>query len=141
MGWVDLWNLPENMDDTTHVGTWVNQVRSAWTEGYEHGQAGDPNPTSCGVMLDLLTSDEKETASDSINPGDLVIYKKRGCNSFEIGRALKRNNTNDGWFIFYSRGETAANTPDDCIFPIDNKYSFTVDTDFGGQRAKNELNK
>ena len=46
----------------------------------------------------------------------IVIYKKGS--SFEIGRIKRLTDT--GAFVYYSRGETAAKTPYDHLFKLDN---------------------
>lgn len=137
MGWCDLWNLPQGVEYDTYVGTWVNQIQNAWNEGYEHGKVGDEAPQSCAILMDI--GNDLAQNHNGICPGDHVVYKKRGCNSFEIGRVLRRNNTDDGWFVFYSSGETAANTPDDCIFPIQNRSMLKMFTNLGGARMSYEL--
>lgn len=55
-----------------------------------------------------------------IAEGSLVLYKRRGCDSYELGVVKCRNHTDDGWFVWYSMGETAADTPDDCLFEFEN---------------------
>ena len=50
--------------------------------------------------------------------GQYVIY--RNGDSYEIGK-IKRV-VDDGAFVYYSSGDTAANTPFDCMHPIVNEY-------------------
>lgn len=68
-----------------------------------------------------------------ISPGDLVVYRRRDSSFYELGRVVRRNNSNDGWFVCYSSGDTAANTPDDCLFSLSNAY-FIDSTSLGGSR-------
>lgn len=56
----------------------------------------------------------------AIKQGDAVLYKRRGCDSYELGIVKARNVRDDGWFVYYSGGDTAANTPDDCLFEFEN---------------------
>lgn len=56
----------------------------------------------------------------AIKPGDVVLYKRRGCDSYELGIVKSRNYRDDGWFVYYSGGDTAASTPDDCLFEFEN---------------------
>lgn len=51
----------------------------------------------------------------AIRPGDYVCYTRRDTDHHELGVVKRRNNTGDGWFVWYSAGETAANTPDDLL--------------------------
>ena len=66
-----------------------------------------------------------------IRPGDLVLYKRRGCDSYELGVA-KRRSDRGGWFVYYSAGDTAAHTPDDCIFEFGNFAEGVVRAHLGG---------
>ena len=50
--------------------------------------------------------------------GQYIIY--RNGDRYEIGK-IKRI-VNDGAFVFYSSGDTAAKTPFDCMHPIENEY-------------------
>ena len=50
--------------------------------------------------------------------GDLIIYQNG--ERFEIGK-IKRV-TNDGAFVWYSDGDTAAKTPFDCMHKLINAY-------------------
>lgn len=51
--------------------------------------------------------------------GEYIIY--RNGEQYEIGR-IKRI-TDDGAFVWYSNGETAAKTPFDCMHKIVNAYT------------------
>ena len=50
-----------------------------------------------------------------IKPGDFVIYTKRNTDHRELGRVKRRMPDNRGWFVWYTDGDTAAGTPDDCL--------------------------
>lgn len=60
-------------------------------------------------------------------PGQHVIY--RNGDSYEIGK-IKRV-VDDGAFVYYSSGDTAAKTPFDCMHPIVNEYVIG-ETSLGG---------
>ena len=59
--------------------------------------------------------------------GELIVYQNG--DRFEIGR-IKRL-VNDGAFVWYSSGETAAKTPFDCMHKLNNAYTIT-ETTLGG---------
>ena len=63
-------------------------------------------------------------------PGELIIYKNG--DRYEIGK-IKRV-TDDGAFVWYSSGETAALTPFDCMFKLINAYTITGNS-LGGEGA------
>ena len=52
---------------------------------------------------------------------ELFVYIN-GDNA-EIGKAKRKNNAGDGYFCYYSSGETAANTPVDCMYKLVNGYT------------------
>ena len=54
--------------------------------------------------------------SSMFKENEIVIYKKGS--SFEIGRIKRLTDT--GAFVYYSRGDTAAKTPYDHLFKLDN---------------------
>lgn len=51
--------------------------------------------------------------------GDLIIY--RNGDRYEIGK-IKRV-VQDGAFVWYHEGDTAAKTPFDCMHPLFNAYT------------------
>ena len=57
-----------------------------------------------------------------IAPGDIIAYQRRGSQHFEIG--LVKRVVDDGAFVYYMQGETAAKTPFDCICNIQNQTMF-----------------
>ena len=59
--------------------------------------------------------------------GEYIIYQNG--DSFEIGK-IKRI-VNDGAFIWYHDGETAAKTPFDCMHKLRNAYTI-LNTSLGG---------
>lgn len=66
--------------------------------------------------------------------GDFVVYLKyEGC--VEIGRVAQVRN--DGAFVCYHEGETAALTPFDKLAIISNDYVIR-ETGLGGERFLNE---
>lgn len=63
--------------------------------------------------------------------GDLIVYQNG--DRYEIGK-IKRV-TEDGAFVWYHTGETAAKTPFDAMHKIANAYAIT-ETQLGGMDAK-----
>lgn len=59
---------------------------------------------------------------------EYIIY--RNGERYELGR-IKRI-TEDGAFVWYSNGETAAKTPFDCMHKIENSYVIS-ETKLGGE--------
>lgn len=59
---------------------------------------------------------------DDVKPGDVIAYQRRDTQHFEIG--LVKSVMDDGAFVYYSTGDTAAKTPFDCICKIQNQYVF-----------------
>lgn len=47
--------------------------------------------------------------SEHYSPGELFVYTNG--DRWELGMVKRPNNTEDGYFCWYSRGDTAANTP------------------------------
>jgi hypothetical protein len=64
-------------------------------------------------------------------PGELFVYMNG--DRLEIGKVKKENYTGDGYFCWYSTGETAANTPVDMMHKITNLYALD---DLGGEAGK-----
>lgn len=50
--------------------------------------------------------------------GELFVYING--DRAEIGKVKRENNTGAGYFCYYSSGETAANTPVDCMYKLVN---------------------
>ena len=67
--------------------------------------------------------------------GEYIIY--RNGEQYEIGR-IKRI-TDDGAFVWYSNGETAAKTPFDCMHKIANGYTIKQ-TLLGGEGMRCVVN-
>ena len=55
---------------------------------------------------------------DEFNPGELFVYTNG--DRWELGMVKSPNNTGDGYFCWYSRGDTAANTPKRCMHKLAN---------------------
>lgn len=73
-----------------------------------------------------------------IKPGDWVVYQN-GMR-FELGRVVRRNNKDTGWFICYHNGDTATSTPNECLHEImnlSNEMGITPMT-LGGDRFKHD---
>ena len=68
------------------------------------------------------------------NVGDLIVYQNG--DTFEIGK-IKRL-TDDGAFVWYSTGETAAKTPFDAMHKIANAYAI-FETKLGGMDARRKI--
>lgn len=64
---------------------------------------------------------------NQFNEGELIIY--RNGENYEIGK-IKRI-VEDGAFVYYSSGETAAKTPFDCMHKLINAYTIK-ETSLGG---------
>lgn len=62
--------------------------------------------------------------------GQYIIY--RNGERYEIGK-IKRV-TEDGAFVYYSDGDTAAKTPFECMHPLTNEYVIK-ETSLGGERV------
>jgi len=65
---------------------------------------------------------------DKFQPGEYIIYTNG--DRFEIGK-IKRV-TDDGAFVYYHEGDTAAKTPFDCIHKLINAYTIKADS-LGGE--------
>jgi hypothetical protein len=65
---------------------------------------------------------------EKMREGQLIVYKNGS--RYEVGK-IKRI-VEDGAFVFYHEGETAAKTPFDCIFPIENEHCIKQ-TSLGGE--------
>ena len=63
-------------------------------------------------------------------PGELIVYQNG--DRFEIGK-IKRI-TEDGAFVWYHEGETAAETPFDCMHKLVNAYAI-LDDSLGGEEG------
>ena len=72
-------------------------------------------------------------AKNEVNwkPGELIIYQNG--DRFEIGK-IKRI-TEDGAFVWYHEGETAAKTPFDCMHKLVNAYTILKNS-LGGEDGK-----
>lgn len=64
---------------------------------------------------------------NEFKPGELIIY--RNGERYEIGK-IKRI-TEDGAFVWYHEGDTAAKTPFDCMHKLVNAYTIK-ETSLGG---------
>lgn len=64
-------------------------------------------------------------------PGELIIYQNG--DRFEIGK-IKRI-TEDGAFVWYHEGETAAKTPFDCMHKLANGYVIEQES-LGGEEGR-----
>jgi hypothetical protein len=58
--------------------------------------------------------------SEEFDPGELFIYVNG--ERFEIGKVKRPDNNGTGYFCWYHRGETAANTPTYCMHKLENAY-------------------
>ena len=56
--------------------------------------------------------------ADTYKPGELFVYVNG--DRWELGMVKALNNTGDGYFCWYSRGDTAANTPTRCMYKLAN---------------------
>lgn len=67
---------------------------------------------------------------DSFSVGELIIYQNGG--RYEIGKI--KSITDDGAFVWYHDGDTAAKTPFDCMHKLVNAYTIT-ETSLGGKET------
>jgi hypothetical protein len=58
---------------------------------------------------------------NNFKENELIIYQNGDC--FEIGK-IKRL-TDDGAFVYYHSGDTAAKTPFSCMHKLSNAYCIT----------------
>lgn len=65
--------------------------------------------------------------------GEYIIY--HNGEKYELGRIVSLRE--DGAFVCYSEGDTAAKTPFDCMHKLVNAYTIR-DTFLGGERFKGE---
>ncbi len=76
------------------------------------------------IAIDALTEKrDKEMPEEQKNrfkEGQLVVYKHPGLNECEIGK-IKRL-CDDGAFVWYHTGETAAKTRYEDLYPISNEH-------------------
>lgn len=56
--------------------------------------------------------------STEYKPGELFVYTNG--DRWELGMVKRENNTGDGYFCWYHRGDTAANTPVRCMHKLAN---------------------
>ncbi|MGM0197249.1 hypothetical protein [Enterococcus sp. AZ180] len=54
----------------------------------------------------------------SFKSGDIVLYENTGTK--ELGIVKRENNKGDGYFVYYSTGDTAANTRSEDIEKVEN---------------------
>ena len=55
---------------------------------------------------------------EAYEPGELFVYVNG--DRWELGMVKAPNKTGDGYFCWYSRGDTAANTPTRCMHKLSN---------------------
>ena len=68
-----------------------------------------------------------------IKPGDWVVYQNGS--RFRLRRVVGRNNADNGWFVCYHNGETAASTPDHCLHELENLAGDWIEPKtLGGER-------
>ena len=67
---------------------------------------------------------------NNFKEGEYIIYQNG--DNFEIGK-IKRI-TENGAFVYYSSGETAAKTPFDCMHKLVNSYVIK-ETSLGGEEG------
>lgn len=69
----------------------------------------------------------------SFEDGELFIYING--DKAEIGKVKRKNNKGNGYFCYYHEGETAANTPLECMYKLVNSYTIKATT-LGGAMEK-----
>ena len=69
--------------------------------------------------------------SDAYENGELFVYVNG--DRWELGMVKRPNNTGDGYFCWYSRGDTAANTPIECMHKLANSGWTHVEQTYADQ--------
>lgn len=69
----------------------------------------------------------------SFEDGELFVYING--DKAEIGKVKRKNNKGNGYFCYYHEGETAANTPLECMYKLVNSYTIKITT-LGGAMEK-----
>ena len=62
----------------------------------------------------------------SFEYGELFVYING--DKAEIGKVKRKNNTGDGYFCYYHEGDTAADTPLECMYKLVNNYTIKATT-------------
>ena len=60
----------------------------------------------------------ERTRDDSFDPGELFVYTNG--DRWELGQVKRANIDGTGYFCWYSTGDTAANTPVECMHKLAN---------------------
>lgn len=60
----------------------------------------------------------ENSMADKYESGELFVYMNG--DHWELGQVKRENNTGDGYFCWYSTGDTAANTPVRCMHKLAN---------------------
>lgn len=107
----DLYQHKEQTFIMEHNGRASEVLRE--TVGQTSG-AKDENDND--IYVDIFPEIDIDT---EFHEGELVLYQNGS--SFEIGK-IKRI-TDNGAFVYYSSGDTAAKTPFDCLRKIINAYT------------------
>ena len=75
--------------------------------------------------------------SETYQPGELFVYVNG--DRWELGQVKRPNNTGDGYFCWYSTGDTAANTPTECMHKLANARWSHVDGKMYAVKTWSEL--
>lgn len=81
----------------------------------------------------MVYANKKKQMPD-FKPGEYIVYQNG--ERFEIGK-IKRV-TDDGAFVYYHEGDTAAKTPFDCMHKLVNAYTIKADS-LGGKSEEESI--
>lgn len=82
----------------------------------------------------LINKTDKEVSMTTFNVGELVLYQNG--DNFELGKVKELGD--DGAFVYYNGGDTAAKTPFDCLHKLTNR-GYITGTSLGRERFSNNL--
>ena len=73
--------------------------------------------------------------SEAYEPGELFVY--RNGDRWELGMVKGPNHDGSGYFCWYSRGDTAANTPTRCMHRLANAGLTRVERELDELKSEN----
>lgn len=113
-------------EDQTFIMQHNNKTCEVIRETVAQG-AGATDERGNEIFVPVFLEPEPET---EYHEGELILYQNG--TRFEIGK-IKRI-VDDGAFVYYHDGETAAKTPFDCMRKITNAYTIKA-TSLGGGKS------
>ena len=112
------------MDHEGHVKE-VDRETVAISSGLQDEQGNE-------IFVEMYAGEDTDT---TYREGELILYQNGS--RFEIGR-IKRI-VNDGAFVYYHSGDTAAKTPFDCMRKLTNAHTIVQTTLGGGEACSAEF--